>query len=75
MTISLEQAQKAKNALKVTLARPAWLKGIGIGQDDSGNHVIEVRIKSDLPEVREAIPAEVGGVSVKVTAIGETRSH
>lgn len=71
MTISLEQAHQAKQELKDKLARPVWLRGVGIGQDEAGGHVIEVRVEVDTPAIREAIPANVKGVPVRVTAVGE----
>lgn len=71
MAISLEQAYQAKQELKDRLARPIWLKGVGIGRDEAGGHVIEVRVEADTPTIRQAIPASVNGVPIRVTAVGE----
>lgn len=70
MAISLEQAHQAKQELKHRLTRPPWLRGIGIGQDETGGHVIEVRVEADTPAIREAIPDNINGVPIRVTAVG-----
>lgn len=73
MVVSLEQAIKAKKSLKDQLARPDWLRGIGVGQNERGEHLIEVRVGIDTQEVREAIPASIEGVPIRVTVIGNVR--
>jgi hypothetical protein len=73
--ISMDQAAAAKARLRDRLGRPAWLRGIGIGADENGSPVVQVNVSELTAEVRAAIPSEVGGVPVRVDAIGEIEPH
>jgi hypothetical protein len=69
--IGLEQARKAKDALRVRLNRPQWLRGVGIGIDDAGSHLVRVMVAQMTDEVRQALPAQIEGVPVEVDVTGE----
>jgi hypothetical protein len=69
--IGIEQARKAKDALRVRLSRPPWLRGVGIGIDPSGSHLVRVMVAEMNDDVRRALPKEIEGVPVEVDVTGD----
>ncbi|MDC0746548.1 hypothetical protein [Polyangium mundeleinium] len=68
--ISLEQAAKAKAALRAQLGRPEWLRGVGIGVQGD-DHCLRVNVAALTEEVSTALPGEVEGVPVHIEVVGE----
>ena len=68
--ISIEQARKAKETLRAQLRRPTWLRGVGIGQDSHGSHLVRVMVAEMNEEVR-TLPKAVMGVPVEVDVTGD----
>lgn len=68
---SLDQARKAKEALRSLLNRPPWLRGVGLSQNPTGVPVVKVLVASLTDEVKAAIPSEIEGVSVVVVETGD----
>jgi len=72
--ITLEQAKVTKNALKLTLGKPNWLRGIGISADDQG-YFVKVNVSALTPDVTSQIEAALSEnldkVRVKMEAVGD----
>ena len=45
-------------ALRATLGRPPWLRGVGIGLDHHGSNLL-VQVSALTPEARAAVPADL----------------
>jgi hypothetical protein len=69
--VDMEQARRAKETLRARLSRPAWLRGVGIGIDASGSHLVRVMVAEMTDEVRRALPPQVDGVPVEVDVTGD----
>ena len=69
--IDIARARKAKDALRVRLSRPSWLRGIGIGIDPRGSHLVRVMVVEMNDDVRKALPTEIDGVPVEVDVTGD----
>jgi len=69
--IDIDQAQKAKNALRMRLSRPPWLRGVGIGIDSNGSHLVHVMVSEMNDCVRKSLPSEIDGVPVEVNVTGD----
>ncbi len=63
-------AKEAKDALRVQLGPRTWLRGIGIGFDDSNEHFVKVNVYELTDEVRAVVPNEVNGVRVLIDVVG-----
>jgi hypothetical protein len=69
--VGIEQARKAKDALRVRLSRPPWLRGVGIGIDPAGSHIVRVMVAEMNDDVRKVLPNEIDGVPVEVDVTGD----
>jgi hypothetical protein len=69
--IGIEQARKAKDALRGRLNRPPWLRGVGVGIDQAGSHLVRVMVAEMNDDVRRALPTEIDGVPVEVDVTGD----
>ena len=67
---TLEEATAAKATLRSNLGRPEWLRGVGIGKDDTG-YCIKVNVASITADVEASIPREIDGVPVHVEVVGD----
>lgn len=67
---SLAEAEAAKRRLLAQVGRPSWLRGLGIGFADDGGYRLEVKVDDLSGAVRDAIPTELEGVEVHVSAVG-----
>ena len=65
-----KQALIAKTHLRSSLGRPKWLRGIGVGLDDTG-YFVKINVNTITSEIRNAVPRQVNQVSVKLDAVGE----
>lgn len=68
--ITEEQAKQAKYALRESLGRPKWLRGVGISQTKTG-FFVAVRVVALTPEVSRCIPSKINGVKVSVESVGD----
>jgi hypothetical protein len=68
--INIELARKAKNTLKMQLNRPPWLRGIGIGVDTNGSHLVRVMVSEMTDEIQKLIPSSIEKVPVKIDVVG-----
>jgi len=73
--ITLDEARAAKAILRTRIGRPSWLRGVGIGHDGAGNHVVKVNVATVTEEVRAQLPTNVGHVPVVVEAVGDIVSR
>jgi hypothetical protein len=74
----LECAQHAKIALRAMLnpegkpgGAPSWLRGIGIGFDETGRYCVKVNVQAMTNEIWQVIPATLGSVPVVVDVVGD----
>jgi len=68
--ITRKQAEHAQQILGARLARPQWLRGIGITFDDEGSHLLKVNVQEITDEVRSIIPFIIEGVPVNLCVVG-----
>jgi hypothetical protein len=72
--MTLDQIKIAKNALKLTLGRPDWLRGIGIGADAQG-YFIKVNVSKAIPDVTNQITAALSKnpdkVRIEIEEVGD----
>jgi len=73
--ITLDEARAAKAILRTRIGHPSWLRGVGIGQDAAGSHVVKVNVAAVTEEVRTGLPTIVGHVPVVVEAVGDIVSR
>ncbi len=69
--VGIEQARKAKDALRLRLSRPSWLRGVGVGIDPNGSHLVRVMVAEMNDDVRKALPTEIDGVPVEIDVTGD----
>ncbi len=68
--INLEEAEFAKAVLRARLARPKWLRGIGLTKDANNSYSIKVNISS-LEECPLSPDMKVGRVPVMIDVVGD----
>jgi hypothetical protein len=68
--VDLQRAQAAQDRLVETLGQHPEVNGVGIVRAGSG-YVLKVNVRTN--RAREAIPAEIEGVTVRVQTIGRIR--
>lgn len=73
MAATADQAITAKQRLRQEIGRPEWLLGVGVGKEGD-DHVIEIRISRDSPEIRDSVPAVVDSVRVCIVVVGDVRA-
>lgn len=71
-TTDLTRAQAAQDHLAQTLADHPEVNGIGIARADGG-YVLKVNIRTE--HARDAIPAEIDGVAIRVQTVGRIRKR
>jgi hypothetical protein len=64
-------ARRAKEELKAKIGSEPWCAGVGVEREDGVGFVVRVSVRAGADaEARARIPAEVGGVVVKVVEAG-----
>lgn len=72
------RALAAKNLLRDRLYRfgtaPAWLRGIGVGIEAGGRHVVVVKVAPGMTVTSPGVPLEVAGVPVRIEPASDVRA-
>lgn len=71
-TTDLSRAQAAQDHLAQRLADHPDVNGIGIARADDG-YVLKVNVRTE--RARNAIPAEIDGVTIRVQTVGRIRKR
>jgi len=54
-----EGARAARDIVIRHLARPPWLRGVGITLDDKGGYAVQVNVQSITPEILAIVPNHI----------------
>ena len=73
MTVTLEQAQAAKESAKKLLAAVPGVVGVGITQVGE-DYAVKVNLRTALP-AGTALPKEVGGVRLVTEVVGAIKKR
>lgn len=69
-----QQARAIKQRHSLNLLKQPGVCGVGVEKDDSGQFVIALHLDSEDPALREQLPKEIEGVSVKLYQSGPFRA-
>ena len=51
--MGLAEAKRVKMAIKIKLGKPPWLRGIGVGANDAGEHCVKINVDKVTPEIQK----------------------